>query len=541
MDPPAAVGRYEVRRELGHGTMGVVYEAFDPDLGRPIALKVIQGALGASDDERRVFEQRFFAEARAAARLAHPGIVVVHDVGRDTGSGALFMALELLRGRPLDGVLRERTRLEWREALRIALRVARALHHAHVNAIVHRDIKPANIMLLESGEAKIMDFGIAKVEAAHLTATGQFLGTPLYMSPEQTLAQPVDARSDIFSLGAVLYEMLTGRQAFGGATVTKILFQIVSREPDPPTLLVPELPEGIDYVVARCLAKDVGLRYQDAQALAEDLEDILAGRAARGQAAWSAPKASGTMVASRPGAAAFTPSTDADASGSSVPETPPRAGPSPELRIAAPDVASRPRSRSPVPAPTAARPFATKGVVIGTALAGIGVLSLALVGVFLWIRPGPVARRVPVPNAEAARATSGASSERSDTSTDDRAADTQPAQEATSGPAHLLIDFEHSLKGGVLRVWVDDDRVIEQEFGGRVTREIAGIKLRKGHLSEALEIKPGRRLVRVQVEWEGDSKTETTRFNFKPGATYQLKARLGSLGGLRKDLSLEWY
>jgi hypothetical protein len=520
--------------------MGVVYEAYDPGLGRAIALKVIHGALGATDEERRIFEQRFFAEARAAARLAHPGIVVVHDVGRDTSSGALFMALELLRGRPLDGVLRQRTRLEWREALGIALRVARALDHAHVNAIVHRDIKPANIMLLESGEPKIMDFGIAKVEAAHLTATGQFLGTPLYMSPEQTLAQPVDARSDIFSLGAVLYEMLTGRQAFGGETVTKILFQIVSREPDPPTLLVPDLPDGIDYVVARCLAKDLGLRYQDAQALAEDLEDILAGRPARGQAAWSAPKASGTMVASRPGAAAFTPLTGPGASEPPASATPSRTDLAPEPRIASARVAARPRSQPSMPAPpAAARPFATKGVVLGIALAGIGVLTLALVGAFLWIRPGPVARRVPLPaGTEAPRATSG---ERPDATTDGRSAETQPPQEVASGPAHLLIDFEHSLKGGVLRVWVDDEKVIEEEFGGRVTKEFAGIKLRKGHLSDALEIKPGRRQVRVQVEWESESKTETTRFNFKPGATYQLKVRLGSLGGLRKDLSLEWY
>jgi serine/threonine-protein kinase len=276
--------------------MGVVYEAHDPALGREIALKVIQGALGAADEERESYEQRFFAEARAAARLSHAGIVVVHDVGRDPDLGLPFMALELLRGRPLDGVLRDQTRLGWREALGITRRVAEALHHAHMQRIVHRDVKPANIMLLESGEPKVMDFGIAKVDASQLTASGQFLGTPLYMSPEQALAHPVDARSDIFSLGAVLYEMLTGRQAFAGENVTKILFQILSREPEPPTTLVPGLPDGVDYLVARSLAKDASARYPDARTLAEDVEDILAGRPPRTRALWRPPMAGGTVV-----------------------------------------------------------------------------------------------------------------------------------------------------------------------------------------------------------------------------------------------------
>jgi serine/threonine-protein kinase len=520
--------------------MGVVYEAHDPGLGRPIALKVIQGALGDTHDDRRVFEQRFFTEARAAARLTHPGIVVVHDVGRDPDSGALYMALELLRGRTLDGILRDRTRLSWQQALGIGLRVARALHHAHANGIVHRDIKPANIMLLESGEPKIMDFGIAKVEAAHLTATGQFLGTPLYMSPEQALAQPVDARSDIFSLGAVLYEMLTGRQAFGGATVTKILFQIVGRDPEPATLLVPDLPEAVDYVLARSLAKDPSLRYHDAQALADDLEDILAGRPARGRAAWQAPVASGTMVAPAPGAVASTPMIGSGASRRPIPGAPPSEAPPPERPPSWARVRAAPGPR---PSPLAvAWPVAVKGRTLATAIAGTGILALAAVGVFLWLRPGPVARRIPLPAASAeSRAASGASTERADAPSEERPAETQAPQPPSTGPAHLLIDFEHSLKGGVLRVWVDDEPAINQEFGGRVTREIAGIKLRKGRLSDALEIQPGRRQIRVEVDWEGDSKTETSRFNFKPSGTYQLKIRLGSLGGLRKDLSLEWY
>ena len=189
------------------------------------------------------YEQRFLNEARAAARLSHPAIVVVHDVGRDPASGALFMALELLRGRHAAGRPRRgAARCPGAEALRLVERVAEGLHHAHEHGIVHRDVKPANIMVLASGEPKIMDFGIAKVEAAQLTAAGQLFGTPLYMSPEQARASPVDGRSDLFSLGAVLYEILTGRRAFGSDSVHGIVLQVVQSDPRPPSAVVPGIP-----------------------------------------------------------------------------------------------------------------------------------------------------------------------------------------------------------------------------------------------------------------------------------------------------------
>src|SRR5262245_6925619 len=210
---PRTVSRYEILAELGRGNMGVVYRAHDPDLGRDVALKVIRPAAAGAEEEEADFEKRFLQEARSAASLSHPGIVIVHDVGRDPATGSPYIALELLRGRPLDAVLREKGALPWREALRLGQRLAEALFAAHSKGIVHRDIKPANVMLLESGEPKIMDFGIAKVEASNLTAAGQMFGTPLYMSPEQALGRPVDARSDLFSLGSMLYEMLTGRRA----------------------------------------------------------------------------------------------------------------------------------------------------------------------------------------------------------------------------------------------------------------------------------------------------------------------------------------
>src|SRR6185295_11629005 len=210
---PPRVGRYEPRKEVGRGTMGVVYEAWDPDLGRTIALKVVAPDFAATPAAREAYEKRFLSEARAAARLSHPAIVVVHDVGRDPATGHVFMALEYLPGATLQDRLAEGP-LPWREALRIVRRVAEGLHHAHVNGVVHRDVKPANIMILPSGEPKILDFGIARVDAGHMTLPGEMFGTPLYMAPEQALGGTVDARSDLFSLGAVTYTALCGRPAF---------------------------------------------------------------------------------------------------------------------------------------------------------------------------------------------------------------------------------------------------------------------------------------------------------------------------------------
>jgi hypothetical protein len=524
-DLPAAIGRYEIRRELGRGMMGVVYAAHDPSLGRDIALKVIQSALAVGPEERLHFEQRFFAEARTAARLSHPGIVVIHDVGRDPASGAVFMALELLTGETVADMLKERATFAWQAALRIVQRVAEALDHAHSLGVVHRDIKPANLMLLSSGVPKIMDFGIAKLDTSQLTATGQLLGTPLYMSPEQALAQPVDGRSDLFSLGSVLYEMLTGRRAFAGESVTKILFQLVSLQPDAPSRLDPGLPEELDYVIARCLAKDVSHRYPDARTLAEDTEDILAGRSPRWRANWQlAPPATGTMVAPAP----QLPSTDQYSFAPSVAVQP--------RGVAVPGTASRPAR------PAAAAQDSRVSLWSKPWLWAAGTFIL-LLGAWWALRgsqPRPVARLV-VPQSSAAGVEPEAASDRSEAvPTSDASPATQPAIGGPIDGSRVLLDFEHSLKSGRLRVWVDDQPVIDEAFGGRIIRKFGGLELRKGHLSDELEVAPGRREMRVEVSWEDNVKTETISADFKAGSTLRLKARFGGMGGLRKDLSLEW-
>ena len=493
---PETVGRYQIRHELGRGMMGVVYLAKDPDLGRDIALKVIQLPHGATHAERTSFEQRFFSEAQSAARLSHPGIVIVHDVGRDPATGALFMALQLLPGRTLDALLRENKRLEWREALRITRRVAEALEHAHSEGVVHRDIKPSNIMVLPTGEPKIMDFGIAKIEAERLTATGQFIGTPLYMSPEQAQAQPVDGRSDIFSLGSVLYEMLTGVPAFEGESVTSILYKLMGAEPEPPSILVQGLSPAVDNILRRCLMKDVTLRYPNAQALADDISAIIGpGTDSHRVAGTMVAGGSGTMVAGESGA-------------------PVSSGPPGDAWMSLETRALSARR------PSSSRRFLA---------AAIGIALLALVGLLVWssLEPPPVARRiteVPSPQpSEAPRETATPAS--------------TPKPVPANRPAVMTLVFEHSLKGGVLLVSVDGLRVVERPFGSRVTRKIVGIEMRKGEISETLEVSPGLREIKVEVLWDDNKKSERSQTFFNPGSRLRLKAKLG---GIRKNLSLEW-
>ena len=278
---PKQIARYRIRGELGRGAMGVVYRAEDPALDRVVALKTI--VLADDAEGREDYHKRFFLEAKAAGKLTHPNIVTTYDFGEE--DGVAYMAMELLEGTEL----RERLKggaLPPAEALGIAMQIAQGLAFAHERGVVHRDVKPANIMLLERGQAKIMDFGIARVRAAdHKTSTGMVLGTPKYMSPEQIAGVPVDHRSDIFSLGIVLYEMVTGLRLFAGDDVAQIAHNVTQVDPEPPTRLDPSLPAMLDFVVARALKKDPAVRYQDAHELAADLATCVAELRTREQAA----------------------------------------------------------------------------------------------------------------------------------------------------------------------------------------------------------------------------------------------------------------
>ena len=265
------IGRYKILGELGRGAMGVVYRAEDPALDRVVALKTI--ILAEDSDGRMEYHKRFFQEAKAAGKLTHPHIVTTYDFGEE--EGLAYIAMELLEGTELRTRMKEGA-LTPVEAVDIAQQVADGLGFAHGRGVVHRDIKPGNIMLLGRGRVKIMDFGIARMRAADFkTSTGMVLGTPKYMSPEQIAGSPVDHRSDIFSLGVVLYEMLTGVRLFAGDDVPQITHNVTNVEHEPPTRVNPGLPAMLDFIVARALKKDPAVRYQDAYDLAADLATCL--------------------------------------------------------------------------------------------------------------------------------------------------------------------------------------------------------------------------------------------------------------------------
>ena len=267
---PTTIGRYELVSELGRGAMGVVYKATDPILGRSVAIKTINMALERDGIEN--YEARFYQEARAAGGLSHPNIVTIYDVGKN--GDIAYMAMEFVEGVELRDLLSSGRPMPVAQAISVAAQVAEGLAYAHERGIVHRDIKPPNIMVTPGGSVKIADFGIARMRASEsLTQTGMMLGSPKYMSPEHVLGKRADQRGDIFSLGIILYEMLTGSAPFGGENVTALMYQIVNLTPPAPSLRNRDVPELLDYVVAKMLAKSLEERYQSATELASDLRE----------------------------------------------------------------------------------------------------------------------------------------------------------------------------------------------------------------------------------------------------------------------------
>ena len=260
-------GRYLLTRELGHGAMGVVYEAEDESLQRKLAIKTM---LLSDDGEERVQQEaRFRQEAKAAASLNHPNIITIYELGRE--GNWLYIAMELVTGVELRDLMGQ-GRLPLRTAVELAAQIASGLAAAHARGVVHRDIKPSNIMVLPKNHAKIMDFGIARMQVSEVkTQAGMMLGSPKYMAPEQVEGQVVDPRSDIFSLGSVLYEMVAGVPPFQGSDLGTLLFDIVRAAPPPPSRWNPEIPQALDAVLAKAMRKDPAERYQDASHFSDAL------------------------------------------------------------------------------------------------------------------------------------------------------------------------------------------------------------------------------------------------------------------------------
>jgi len=272
-DTKPTLGRYEISKELGRGAMGTVYLGKDPRINREVAIKTLRYE-EIDNEQIDEVKKRFFREAEAAGKLSHPNIVTIYDVGEDYDIA--FMAMELLEGTDLTKYCQKDNLLPLPEVIRIITAVAGALDYAHENGVVHRDIKPANIMILKNGEIRVADFGIARVMTTSKTQTGVVLGTPSYMSPEQIAGQKVDGRSDLFSLGVVFYELLTGEKPFQGDSIATLMFNITTNPPIPLKNFAPGLPEPCFDIVDRLLTKDRDARYLQGKDLVKDLAQILA-------------------------------------------------------------------------------------------------------------------------------------------------------------------------------------------------------------------------------------------------------------------------
>ena len=588
-EPTLGDGRYVIRGELGRGTMGVVYEAYDTLLARTVAVKTIDLTLAASAGASRDFERRFFTEARVAARLSHPGIVVCHDFDKDAASGKLFIVFEYLQGRTLAERVAEGA-MAWREALAVVVQVARAIHHAHVHGVVHRDLKPANIMLLApalGGAAaargdvavKIMDFGVARLEspAPRLTRPGQAFGTPLYMSPEQALGEPTSAPSDIFSLGSVLCTLLLGRPWFDAPSVPGIVDRVVHADPPRLSSLCPGLPVALDAVAATALAKREEQRYASASDMADDLESILADEGPE----------HATAVAAR--ASGGAPADDALLAGLTVPAGDRRGLPAQDpLASLLEAPVSRPTEGRTATIATPAwrrRRRLPAGAILASVVLGLALVSWRLAsprapepspGVAPAAdQPTPVAASetalpeptvpetapapTPTPTPALPPATSAPAAPLAEPAVPNAVPAVRPTQAAPkAGPAsepppakgpeaavppgeaggsRIRLSVEHPFESGRLNVWIDGVLVHEAKLQATGSRRIVGIKVREGRAETLLDVVPGPHEVRVEVTWDQGRSASKKVVDVAQRSTGLLEVRVGRMS---KEVSLTW-
>src|SRR6202040_2341532 len=266
------IGRYRVEGLVGTGAMGEVYRAYDPVIDRLVAIKVLRPELIAGSGSEQ-WLQRFRREARAAGRRFHPNIVAIWDFGGDDGTP--FLAMEFVDGRSLDDLIKSSGPFEPSRGVAIIAQVLSALGFAHENGIVHRDVKPSNIMVLQNGDVKVADFGIARIDASEFTIVGDLLGTPAYMAPEQFSGAPVDHRTDLFAAGVILFEMLTGVKPFRGKSITEIMSFMEKRGPEDIRALNPAVPEAMKHVIGKSVAFDPAQRYADAAVFSKAVADAM--------------------------------------------------------------------------------------------------------------------------------------------------------------------------------------------------------------------------------------------------------------------------
>ena len=395
------VGKYDITAKIGQGAMGEVFKAHDPVLNRFVAIKTMSAAIGTDDELRK----RFLREAQSAARLNHPNIITLFDFGEDQGK--IYMAMELLEGSDLKDLIAAQSMAQFEDKLGLMEQICDGLAFAHTQEVVHRDLKPANIHVQPNGQVKIMDFGLARLGTSEMTRTGMVMGTPHYMSPEQVKGKRADFRSDIFSLGAVFYELLTGHKPFDAESLHAVLFQVMEHQPEDVRHWSPEVPNILVQVVDKALSKDPEQRYQHAGEMREALRlvrQVLSGEMEEDHALATlitpqdstvltdGPQVGATVLEPPPppsrsgagrvsGSSALKPAPSSKFGKTAVPSktSPPRMGSNPPAMRSG---ARRPTSRPPVPRPMEEAP-SRMPIYIGGAVA---VVAIAIVAA-IFLRP----------------------------------------------------------------------------------------------------------------------------------------------------------
>ena len=507
-------GRYEVLGELGRGAMGVVYKARDPQIDRLVAVKTVC-LRGAEPEAEAEFRSRFLNEAQAAGRLHHPGIVAVFDVGEDPETHDPYIVLEYVAGEALNKILAREKKFELPRALQIVEEIAEALDYAHAQGVTHRDIKPGNILITQDGHAKIADFGIAMLNLAHFTIPGRVMGTPAYMAPEQLSGEGADGRSDLFSLGVILYLLVTGHSPFQGNSATTVCFKVANREPIAASVLDLNLPPELDAVISRAMAKDPDERYQRGAEIAADLRSL---RTEDSPSATNSLKAITAVVVRRTQSQTARVSAQGPKS-KNLPFAVVRRVPVRDLMLGLATIAllvvvgvkSGLLWRSSVPAQ--ARPIQplpiTPKLPVAADIAVAPTMKVA----------APVAEAAPVvhpkPALHKASAKPAVRKESSELAARD-VAKVQPAKQSVAAPALVELSVRHQFKDATLTVWVDDQLALTRPLHGGTQKKLVVFSEVHGMDSETLKVPSGTHMLRFRVQ-TGDqtidlSKTISTEF-----------------------------
>jgi serine/threonine protein kinase len=505
-------GRYEILAELGRGAMGVVYKARDPKINRVVAVKTVS-LVGQPPEEEHEYRERFFREAEAAGCLSHPGIVTIFDVGEEPETRAPYIVMEFVGGQSLDKLLsRDDHKLPLQTALQLTLELAEALDCAHGQGVVHRDLKPANILITEDGHAKIADFGVAKLNLANHTLAGHALGTPAYMSPEQLNGEAVDGRSDLFSLGVILYTVLTGYRPFQGNSAVTVSFKVVNRDPMPATLLDAELPPGLDYIIARAMAKDPAQRYQRGMEMVLDLQDLREGREP-----WSKTKQPGSGPA-----ADATQTSNARARSWGAGRRSVAANPSSSIR-------TLPLKRG-----------AVEKLLEKMQKNSFAAAALILVGVLvLGIRLGYTGGHQKLAS-RSLHGTGAVKTQLPEGMPSLGATGTIPAHPSLAKvpPAGLDIEVDHNFTSAHLSVWVDDHSIYTHMLEGSDKKRLVVFHGVHGHESHVMQLAPGSHRVRVRVVSALDSydQSGTVAGEFASGKEKVLRIQVNKRGEMNLNL-----